>query len=303
MDYEKIRLNEKQFLSLTSLKVSEFDELLSIFSSNWERFIHKFKLDGKPRLKKYTPKSSTGLNRIEDKLFFILVYLKNNPLQEFHAASFNIEQDMCNKWIHILTPLANKSLSAYKAARTTQELTSKIYDNQSLYGDATERPINRPEQDQADVYSGKKKQHTLKNFLLCCACGFVVYLGKTVSGRIFDKTVAQEQLAFEKPVELKTDLGFKGLKLDNMSLQMPHKKPRMKELTKIQKKENQVFSSERVIIEHVIGHIKILRIVKDKNRNTKHGFRDLVMDTAVSLHNFRVAKRRIKLLKQFTENS
>jgi DDE superfamily endonuclease/Helix-turn-helix of DDE superfamily endonuclease len=296
MDYTKIREKDKQFLSLTSLTVPEFDALLPRFEYHWERFINKFTLSGKPRKKKYVPRAIEGLLKTEEKLFFILTYLKNNPLQEFHAASFNLEQDMCNKWIHLLSPIVSKALEEHKAARNEQALNAKLLEGNTYIGDATERPINRPLYNQEEVYSGKKKQHTLKNFLLCCTCGFVVFLGQTTSGRIFDKKIAEKELACQKQIELLMDLGFKGLKIENADIKLPHKKPPKKELTKIQKKENQLLSSIRVTVEHVIGHIKILRIVKDKNRNTKHNYRDFVMDVAVRLHNFRVHNRRITLL-------
>ena len=66
---------------------------------------------------------------------------------------------------------------------------------------------------------------------------------------------------------------------------LPHKK-----LTKIQKKEYQLLSRDRIFIENVLAHVKIMRIVKDKNRNRKDDFRDLIINTAVSLHNHRVTK-------------
>ena len=44
----------------------------------------------------------------------------------------------------------------------------------------------------------------------------------------------------------------------------------------------------RVRIEHAIGSVKRYRIVKDKSRNWKPGFRDLVVDICCGLHNFRL---------------
>lgn len=298
MDYKKVRENAKQFQSVTSLSVEEFDELLARFELVWRTFIYKFTLDGKPRKRKYVPKSLTGLNAIEDKLFFILSYQKNNPLQEYHAATFGLTQDMCNKWIHLLSPLLNKTLDEFKASRKMQDLNEHLVEGKTYIGDVTDRAIERPSKQQEESYSGKKKLHVTKNFLLCCACGFVLFLGQSVVGKVHDKKIADQQLSFKKRCLLLLDLGFQGLKLDYAQIKLPHKKPKGKELTKIQKKENQLFSRERIIIENVIAHVKIMRIVKDKNRNRKDNFRDLVMDTAVRLHNYRVTKRRITLLPE-----
>jgi hypothetical protein len=43
----------------------------------------------------------------------------------------------------------------------------------------------------------------------------------------------------------------------------------------------------RVRVEHVIGSVKRNRIVSDISRHLKAGFKDLVMEVACGLHNFR----------------
>nr|WP_235817028.1 transposase family protein [Bacteroides ndongoniae] len=47
---------------------------------------------------------------IQDKLFFILVYLKTNPLQEFHAIQFEMTQPQANRWIHLLSEILRHTL-------------------------------------------------------------------------------------------------------------------------------------------------------------------------------------------------
>jgi hypothetical protein len=54
---------------------------------------------------------------------------------------------------------------------------------------------------------------------------------------------------------------------------------------------NHLFSSARVVVEHVIAGVKRCRIVKDVLRLTKDGISDLVMEIACSLHNLRVSCR------------
>jgi hypothetical protein len=155
MKYFKIRENNKQFLALTTLHVSEFDELLPRFEMYWDSFINRYKFDGTPRLRKYTPKDTTVLQTIGEKLFFILYYQKNNPLQEALAAAFDMEQDMANKWIHALTPILQKALTEYRAARTAPELATKLVAGQDYIGDATEREIQRPIQNQEENWQTK----------------------------------------------------------------------------------------------------------------------------------------------------
>ena len=40
-------------------------------------------------------------------------------------------------------------------------------------------------------------------------------------------------------------------------------------------------------IENVFAHLKVMRILKDTIRNYKKGFKDLVIQTAAALYNFR----------------
>jgi hypothetical protein len=69
---------------------------------------------------------------------------------------------------------------------------------------------------------------------------------------------------------------------------MPAKKPRGGELSEEQKAENRVVSRRRVPIEHVNSSVKRCRVVKDTLRLWKEGVRDLVMEVACGLHNFRL---------------
>ena len=54
---------------------------------------------------------------------------------------------------------------------------------------------------------------------------------------------------------------------------------------------NHLFSSARVVVEHVIAGVKRCRIVTDVLRLTTDGISDLVMEIACGLHNFRVSCR------------
>ena len=54
---------------------------------------------------------------------------------------------------------------------------------------------------------------------------------------------------------------------------------------------NGLFSSMRVVVEHVIAGVKRCRIVKDVLRLTKAGIADRVMEIACGLHNLRVSCR------------
>ena len=54
----------------------------------------------------------------EDRLLFILSYLKLAPLQLAHGALFGLSQSNANKWIHILLVVLNQTLSGSGDAPT-----------------------------------------------------------------------------------------------------------------------------------------------------------------------------------------
>jgi hypothetical protein len=157
--------------------------------------------------------------------------------------------------------------------------------------DGTERRIVRPQDaaEQAACYSGKKKDHTVKNVLLVNAPLMVLFLSETVGGRVHDKRIV-DATPYPLPAgsRLLQDLGFMAFTLPDVEILMPMKKPRGQRLTLDQQRVNRSLNERRLRIEHVNSSIKRCRIVKDRLRLWKHGIRDLVMELCCALHNFRV---------------
>jgi hypothetical protein len=161
----------------------------------------------------------------------------------------------------------------------------------SFAHDGTERRIVRPQDpaQQTDCYSGKKKDHTVKNVLLVNALLTILFLSDTYGGRTHDKRIA-DATPYPLPSGsgLLQDLGFLAFTLPEVEILMPTKKPRGQELTPEEKLANQALHQRRLRIEHVNSSVKRCRIVKDRLRLWKQGVRDLVMEISCALHNFRV---------------
>src|SRR5215831_14458465 len=157
--------------------------------------------------------------------------------------------------------------------------------------DGTKRRIVRPQDpaEQTNSYSGKKKDHTVKNVLLVNALLLILFLSDAYGGRTHEKPIAH---ATPSPLpagsRLLQDLGFLACTLPEVVILMPTKKPRGQELAREQQRENQALHQRRLRIEHVNSSVKRCRIVKDRLRLWKHGIRDLVMELCCALHNFRV---------------
>ena len=157
--------------------------------------------------------------------------------------------------------------------------------------DGTERRIVRPQDPpkQTACYSGKKKDHTVKNVLLVNVLLTILFLSDTYGGRTHDKPIA-DATPYPLPAgsRLLQDLGFLAFTLPQVEILRPTKKPRGAELTWEQQKTNQALHHRRLRIEHVNSSVKRCRIVKDRIRLWKEGVRDLVMELCCALHNFRV---------------
>lgn len=160
MDYNKIKNNELQFRSLTGLSTVEFEELSVDFSIDFEEFISRYTFEGKERVRVYKPRKTSSLPTIDDKLLFLLIFMKTNPLQEHHAASFGITQPKANMYLHLLIPLLRKTLNRLGELpqRNSSHLRAILKDNQDVLLDGTERPIQKPSDYQTadQYYSGKK---------------------------------------------------------------------------------------------------------------------------------------------------
>ena len=156
-----------EFLALTGYTRQEFDALLPYFRCHYYEWMKAHRLDGKPRGKrKYSDYQNCPLPLMEDKLFFILNYLKTNNLQIVQGAFFGISQPKANVWIHCLHPILNQSLAALGElpARQMDEVTFDEAEAALYFHDGTERPIQRPcDPDQQQLYySGKKTTYRQK---------------------------------------------------------------------------------------------------------------------------------------------
>lgn len=80
-------------------------------------------------------------------------------------------------------------------------------------------------------------------------------------------------------------MGYKGVEKIHANSDLPKKSSKLKPLTKKEKKENLKLSKVRVKVEHVIGKIKIFRIMAERyrNRRRKH---DLRMKLICGIYNF-----------------
>ena len=109
--YAEVSQRELKFLDMTSLTVEEFGELVQSFEEAFQERMQEWRLDGKRRSGRgYTTYANCPLPTPEDRLLFILDYLKTNVLQVVQGELFGMPQNKANQWIHTLLPVLQTML-------------------------------------------------------------------------------------------------------------------------------------------------------------------------------------------------
>jgi hypothetical protein len=189
------------------------------------------------------------------------------------------------------TVLGKKMVLPERKLESIEEFIARFPSAKEVMIDGTERPIQRPQdqEKQKSHYSGKKKRHTRKHLVMTAREQRVLVLSKAREGKIHDKRqLDEEQLVDFIPdeVPIPVDLGFEGLQKEFVNIKIPHKKPRGKELTKEQKQSNREKSSDRVKCEHSSSGIKRYKAATAVYRNHIRDLDDHFMVTAAGLWNF-----------------
>src|SRR6266516_501339 len=105
-----------EFLDFTSLTLDEFQQLVPPFETAFHARMAAWRMDGKPRTaRRFTVYNNCPLLTPEDRLLFILVYLKTYPLQVVHGRLFGMVQGKANQLLAALRALGDapaRSLTA-----------------------------------------------------------------------------------------------------------------------------------------------------------------------------------------------
>ena len=88
------------------MTLDEFQLLVPPFEAAFQAHMRAWRLDGKPRTaRRFTVYKNCPLPTPEDRLFFILTYLKTYALQVVQGRLFGMGQSKANQWIHVLLPV------------------------------------------------------------------------------------------------------------------------------------------------------------------------------------------------------
>ena len=157
LNYDVVKEKPETLIAMTSLNRDEFELLCLSFSRLWEEETQSSQRDPSKGGRKPI------LTKHEDRLLFILFYLKTYPLQEVLAHLFRMSQGQAHFLIYQLSRILLKTLKQmdHLPVRVSEDMARKLAEEapQDLAIDGTEREIERPKdaERQKRFFSGKKR--------------------------------------------------------------------------------------------------------------------------------------------------
>src|SRR5438477_11049063 len=106
VQFMDVQSRPTEFLDLTSLTLDEFQQLVPPFEAAFQAHMATWRLDGKPRTaRRFSVYQNCPLPTPEDRLLFLLAYVKTYSLQVVQGRLFGMGQSKANQWIHVLLPV------------------------------------------------------------------------------------------------------------------------------------------------------------------------------------------------------
>ena len=152
--------------SLTGLSQRQFSNLTIEFEKDYQTYRETLYAEG---LSQGTRQRRLGggrkgkLPRVQDKLFFALVYLKTYPTFDVLSSQFNMSRSKSNENIHKLVPILAQTLirlgvMPHREFSSAEEMREAFKGIDKVLIDVTERLYRRSQDDkkQREHFSGKK---------------------------------------------------------------------------------------------------------------------------------------------------
>lgn len=130
LHYSDVKHDEKLLMNLTNLTSEEFMVLVEPFEQAFQKRMEDWTMTGKRRIRhrKFSIYRNCQLPKAEDRLLFVLSYLKHIPNQAYHGATFGMIMSRVSTWLNMLIPVLKTALQDVNLthARARQELQARI---------------------------------------------------------------------------------------------------------------------------------------------------------------------------------
>jgi hypothetical protein len=266
------------FLSLTGLRAAEFDALVA-------DLLPGYAASEQARLQRPARQRAIGAGHPfalapRDQLLLAVVWLRVYPTHEVLGYLFGISDTTATRalarWLPLLEAAGRDTMRLPDPGRKhRRHLDALLADTPALAViiDTFEQRVQRPRARAAAdrLYSGKKKQHTLKvQLAIDELTGAVVDVADSVPGPTADiALVEQSGLLGRLPpgVGALGDLGYPGLDKVHPLGAIPRRKPRGRDRPPEDVAYNRAFARRRIPVEHTIGQVRSYQSLSQTDRH------------------------------------
>ena len=237
--------DDRQMRALTGLDLEAFCALIEPFVAGCQQEADARFSEQQPHQRQRGGGRKGMLASPEQKLLFILFYLKAHPTFDVLAARFGLPRSKACEHAHRLAKALERTLRTLgvlpaRAIDSLAQMQAVFADVPVLLLDATERPCHRAQAavDRAADYSGKKRA-TRKTTLIAVPDRYIHYLGPTTSGTTHDYQMLKNEFDVNPGLfdlwQVLADLGYLGAVTDyGLAPQsLPHRKPRRSKKNRI----------------------------------------------------------------------
>jgi hypothetical protein len=282
LQYDHLRHYASVFLTMTGLRVGEFDALA-------KEVLPQFEAAEEQRLARTTRQRAVGggekpyLNN-RDQLLLTVVWLRQYPTHDVLGFFFEVSQPTVGRYIQRMLPLLEQAGRdtmrghdpGRKRRRSLAALLQDVPDLARVV-DSFEQRVQRPKvaAERDGWYSGKKRMHTVKSQVVVeSESGWITDIAASVKGRVSDiKLVEQSGVLDRLPAltGMMGDAAYQGMTKLHPLGRSPYKKPIRGELTAEQTAYNQAFSQRRIIVETIINRLRRYQSLTQMDRQHRQG--------------------------------
>ncbi len=266
------------FLAMTGLRVAEFDTLVA-------DLLPRYAAAEQARLRRPTRGRASGAGhpfalRPRDQLLLAVVWLRTYPSHEVLGYLFGISDTTTTRTLaRWLPPLEAAGRDTMRlpdpGKKRRRHLDALLADTPDLAViiDTFEQRVQRPRDRAAAarLYSGKKKQHTLKSQLAINeVTGEIADVADSVPGPTADIALVERSGLLDRlPPGLGAlgDLGYPGLDTRHPLGAIPRRKPRGRDRPPEDIAYNRAFARRRIAVEHTIGQVRRFQCLSQTDRH------------------------------------
>jgi hypothetical protein len=306
--YAQLSRHPAVFLSMTGLRVPAFDTLVT-------DLLPGYAASEQARLQRPTRRRASGAGhpfalRPRDQLLLTVVWLRVYPIHAVLGYLFGVSDTTVTRalarWLPLLEAAGRDTMRLPDPGRKhRRHRDALLADTPELaviidtFGQRVQRPRDHAAADR--LYSGKKKQHTLKvQVAIDEITGEVVDVADSVPGPTADSTLVEQsgRLGRLPPgVGALGDLGYPGLDKLHPLGAIPRRKPRGRDRPPEDIADNRAFARRRIAVEHTIGQVRSYqsRSQTDRQHRRHHSSRARAVAGLVNRRLRRVVAYRERL--------